>query len=383
MKSAALVLLLSANAWAGPEQYAKLPSTVPEPFAAKAEESGRIFHSAVWTGKEVIVWGGGADGRFHNGGVRIDPASKSSRTVSVTAAPAARWGHAAVWTGDRMIVWGGRDRFESFGNKNDGALYDPATDSWKPMSAESAPEGRSQAACAWTGKEMIAWGGFGEGSTAWSGGGSYDPRADRWTALSASGAPSARAEPVSVWTGSEFIVWGGITPDLKRTLSDGGRYNPASNTWTAIKEADSPRGVWGTRAVWTGTEMLVWGGAGQNGDENVNHLSNEGVAYNPVTGDWRKIGGDGAPCARFFHSTVWTGSSMIVWGGGDQQGPQNFNDGAEYIVSENQWRPLDWPAAPAARGMHTATWTPQGMVVFGGSTGGSNAFSGPDYYVRK
>ena len=178
-------------------------------------------------------------------------------------------------------------------------------------------------------------------------------------------------------------MWGGITPDLKRTLSDGARFNPASNTWTAIKETDSPPGVWGARAVWSGMEMILWGGARQNGDENVNHLTSEGFAYNPATGVWRKLPADGAPCARFFQSAVWTGGSMIVWGGGDQEGPKNFNDGAEYVASENRWKPLDWPTAPAARGMHTATWTPQGMIVFGGSTGGSNAFSGPEYFARR
>lgn len=129
--------------------------------------------------------------------------------------------------------------------------------------------------------------------------------------------------------------------------------------------------------------MLVWSGARQNGDENVNTVTSEGFAFNPGTGTWRKLSTDGAPAARFFHTTVWTGTSMIVWGGGNQEGPRHFNDGAEFVASENRWRPLDWPDAPAVRGMHTATWTPHGMVVFGGSTGGSSAFRGPELFVRR
>jgi len=380
--NAAALLCLPVIALAGPLQEEDLRA-VDKSGQESSEESGRIFHSAVWTGKEVIVWGGGADGIFHNNGMRIVPGAKSSRQVTRTGAPTGRWGHAAVWTGGKMIVWGGRDQFPSFGNRRDGAIYDPASDEWKLMTAAGAPEGRSQMAAAWTGREMMVWGGFGEGSTAWSSGGRYDPALDKWEALPALGAPSARVESLSVWTGSEFIVWGGITPDLKRTLSDGARFNPAANTWTPIKESQSPPGVWGAPALWSGTEMIFWSGARQNGDENVNTVTSEGFAFHPGTASWRKLPTEGAPAPRFFHTSVWTGASMIVWGGGDQDGPLHFNDGAEFVASENRWKPLDWSDAPAARGMHTATWTPQGMIVFGGSTGGSSAFRGPELFVRR
>lgn len=195
------------------------PGFATKSSLASAEDSGRIFHSALWTEKEVIVWGGGADGIFHNDGVRIEPGTKSSRPVTREGAPTGRWAHAAVWTGERMIIWGGRNQFLSSGHRADGALYDPAADAWKTMSTAGAPEARSQMAVAWSGREMLVWGGYGEGSTAWSSGGRYDPALDKWEPLPAQGAPSARVEPLSVWSGTEFIVWGGITPDLKRTLT--------------------------------------------------------------------------------------------------------------------------------------------------------------------
>jgi hypothetical protein len=40
-------------------------------------------------------------------------------------------------------------------------------------------------------------------------GGRYDPARDRWGATDADGAPSARVGHVTVWTGSELLVWGG------------------------------------------------------------------------------------------------------------------------------------------------------------------------------
>jgi hypothetical protein len=40
-------------------------------------------------------------------------------------------------------------------------------------------------------------------------GGRYDPSEDMWTQTSTSAAPDPRPEPTAVWTGSEMIVWGG------------------------------------------------------------------------------------------------------------------------------------------------------------------------------
>src|SRR5205823_4261836 len=76
--------------------------------------------------------------------------------------------------------------------------------------------------------------------------------ADAWQALSNSGAPSPRSYVNNdvVWTGSEMIVWGGFDGG---TLNDGGRYNPASNTWTATTTAGAPSvRTWHT-TVWTGS----------------------------------------------------------------------------------------------------------------------------------
>src|SRR6266511_1191344 len=54
--------------------------------------------------------------------------------------------HSAIWTYKEMIVWGGRSSFAPSDNKNDGAIYNPATDTWRQMSSEGAPSPRSQMA---------------------------------------------------------------------------------------------------------------------------------------------------------------------------------------------------------------------------------------------
>ena len=109
-----------------------------------------------------------------------------------------------------MIVWGGRNSFAPANHKNDGALYNPATDSWRPMSHVDAPVPRSQMAVVWTGEEMLVWGGMADGGVCPASGGSYNPRTDTWTPLPIQNAPVGRLEPASVWTGRELIVWGGL-----------------------------------------------------------------------------------------------------------------------------------------------------------------------------
>ena len=64
-------------------------------------------------------------------------------------------------------------------------------------------------------------------------GGRYNPVTDTWTATSLTGAPAARLHHTSVWTGSQMIVWGGCTfvNDACSSTAlgnSGGRYDPAS-----------------------------------------------------------------------------------------------------------------------------------------------------------
>src|SRR6266478_4224279 len=80
---------------------------------------------------------------------------------------------------------------------------------------------------------------------------------DTWTATAAP--PEIRESHTAVWTGSEMIVWGGI-PGEGRCLNTGGRYNPATDTWTATSTRAAPEARLHHTAVWTGSEMIVWGG---------------------------------------------------------------------------------------------------------------------------
>ena len=83
----------------------------------------------------------------------------------------------------------------------------------------------------WTGSVMVVWGGYDAQLRYLNTGGRYDPATDTWTATSTVGAPSARYDHTAVWTGNLMVVWGGY--DGSSYLNTGGRYDPATDTWTA------------------------------------------------------------------------------------------------------------------------------------------------------
>jgi hypothetical protein len=117
----------------------------------------REIHTAVWTGSEMIVWGGTAlSGQYFNTGGRYDPGTDFWTATTTTNAPSPRYFHTAVWTGSEMIVWGGTTGFSPF---NTGGRYDPGTDTWTATSTTNAPSGRYVHTAVWTGSEMIVWGG--------------------------------------------------------------------------------------------------------------------------------------------------------------------------------------------------------------------------------
>ena len=256
--------------------------------------SARQQHTAVWTGSEMIVWGGG-----ENTGGRYNPSTDSWTDTSTTTAPTGRAGHTAVWTGSEMIVWGGF----GIGDTSHGGRYNPATNSWTATSTTNTPSERFSHTAVWTGSEMIVWGGeTSSGPIGFNTGGRYNPSTDTWTATTTRNAPSGRSNHTAVWTGSEMIVWG-------RAGNTGGRYDPSTDRWidTSTTNAPSDRAYY--TAVWIGSEMIVWGGQAGNS------LFDTGGRYNPTTDNWTATSTINAPAARSLHTAVWTGSEMIVWGG--------------------------------------------------------------------
>ena len=334
------------------------------PISTARAPLARGWATTVWTGTEMLVWGGSASGnpdRYFNDGGRYNPQTDSWKSVSA-GGPAGRYQNTAVWTGSEMIVWGGFSYYDSAGHYfNDGSSYNPAADSWAPVSTLGAPSPRDQQSAIWTGTEMIVWGGyFSDGVDHFlRDGARYNPVSDSWAPVSMSGAPSARTSHAAVWTGKEMIVWGGFFYDTKsRNLNDGGIYDPTTDSWIPTSTSGAPVGRVGAAVVWSGRDMVVWGGSGDSGDIN------DGGRYSPALDEWQSISSSGAPATRHSQSAVWTGSEMLVWGG--VSGLEDLNDGGRYDPSADRWKPISTNGAPSPRFGHSAVWTGSEMIVWGG-----------------
>jgi N-acetylneuraminic acid mutarotase len=320
--------------------------------------AAREAHTAVWTGSEMIVWGGTSNNSPNdaNGGERYDPATDTWTAISAANAPSPRGEHTAVWTGSEMIVWGGVGGINYL---NTGGRYDPMADSWRATSLVNAPPGRGGPVAVWTGTEMIVWGGRVGGGTAFlNTGGRYVPLTDTWVQTSTLNAPAPRNFHTAVWTGTEMIVWGGLiaAPNTSSEHTNtGGRYNPVTDIWIATQTANAPGIRSFHSAVWTGSKMIICGGS------NGNAFLNTGGLYDPVTGSWSPTSTTNAPPGRAGHTSVWTGTEMIVWGG------QGIGTGGRYDPATNSWSLTNAAGAPPIGRSHTAVWTGEEMIVFGGS----------------
>jgi hypothetical protein len=241
---------------------------------------------------------------------RVDLSGIPEGWTELPAPPDIRSGAVQVWTGSQLLIWGGSPGWsDETPPERDGMAFDASSKTW--IEIPPAPiHGRSFPAYAWTGRELLIWGGW-DGS--WSGdepvtlsdGAAYDPATNQWRVLPLSRL-TARA-PLFAWTGEELIVWGTSFRTRHRPL-DGAAYDPVSDSWRMI--AEGPIELTDAVGVWTGTEMIVFGAAlhGGNFPETSTAI---GAAYNPVSDTWRPAPeSDIDPNAN---TASWLHDRLIAW----------------------------------------------------------------------
>jgi hypothetical protein len=322
--------------------------------------------------------------------------------------------HATAWTGpsgetstrNRMIIWGGCREGEATiyacgGNQyfNDGAIYNQAENSWKPISTHAAPSSRAESQSAWTGDSaslnlsnlFVVWGGCRDGDgckTRLADGGVYNMKEDQWTPIPASSAsPSPRVHHTLVWTGSQMIVWGGHPNDdnpesLTPPTADGGIYDLVSKTWQKIP-ADSPEAPKARAhhfAVWTGdtgnelssNKMLILGGCVQEIADACSKILDDGAFFDPETMKWSKINTAGQHYVprhngSFLH--VPSQNRVYIFGGFDS----DSNVISEGLILDLKTLRFQKMAAMAeGRFKHRAVWAGDKMLIFGGKIYGAS-----------
>lgn len=375
--------------------YGASGSWVPISMNNIVDVNGIADASAIWTGSEMIIWGGDYSGNttsasgFKNKGHRYNPLTDSWTSTNETGAPVGRFKHIAAWTpNNRMLIFGGHSEASSGANVpyNDGALYDPLSNMWGPLfSTVNAPDGFQllNRPKVYDGNNRIFCWGWYVGSAF---GKMYTISTNTWSDISLVNAPSERQAASAVWMGgsiNKLLVWGGYTPGSPFVYHNTGKiYDPVSNTWTNVATPPAAIAACVSPVLqWTGTEVFLYGGSLIGGDIHFNHAAK----YNPATNTWATISSIGKPSERFAYATQWADNKFLIWGGFEKQLGDVFvrvNSGAVYNNATNTWTEIPLTTnTPDERSYPYGAWNGAEWMIWGGgsASGRTGALSGGRY----
>ena len=226
-----------------------------------------------WTfvglGDDLAAWGPG--GLFI-----VDVATQRWRTSA--GAPPIGWRIDAttIWTGKELIIWGGYDAAAGIPATGAvyptaGAAYNPATDTWRTI-AKAPIETRTSAIAAWDGVDMFIWGGWREDgasqtSTAFplptrrqlDDSAAYNLATDTWRTL-ASTPPPGHIETTQIVSGSPPVAWVDVPDSTVATYGSTNilySYDKSADMWTA--QPKSPLTGWSPTATATAQPFVAIG----------------------------------------------------------------------------------------------------------------------------
>jgi hypothetical protein len=321
-------LVAPAPEWDGGDVW--IGSSAPRPptnptYLDPGPLAPRGNHDVLWTGSEMIVWGGSLrDSPAHLvDGAALDPETSTWRVLPSPPLEPTQPTR-AVWAGDELVVI----------SPEATVGYDPSTDTWRQV-AEGANPPLDRGFVAWTGERVVVWRADVR---------ELDPVSGTWTVLPDTGWGMSRmwenamvvfddsilltrlapgmceGREFIYWTGSE---WQGLPPAATASLEyadcagphqiaavPGGlliwedrlhptlRYHADDNAW--VEAETTP--LHGSEGA---------GGALGIDDRNLVPDYGRGAIYDGGTGDWTPVvlPGDGHDLEM-----VWTGSEVLMWG---------------------------------------------------------------------
>ena len=319
---------------------------------------------AVWTGSDVVVWGGGfgPDGTHEVGGATYDPAADEWSELPEAPIDVAA-GATAVWTGKEAIFWGGaeitsRQADASHSAVASGAAYDPVKKSWRRV-AESPLTARAFHDAVWTGKEMFIWGGMPgvpvHGAIHDPTAAAYDPRSDTWRTLAEVPRPwsgdggstvtRAFAGDMFVWRDDELAQYS-VEEDSWQSLGGGPRDPDAPFDMSSVGPTSVGAVVGDTFYVWTGGTRPV-----------------EGLALRLPSGGAKAVA-DSPHFTGFLPRLTAAGDAIfaINYDHQDSAEPGEGSSAWRYDLSEDSWERLPNPPAEVGAGA-TPIWTGNELVV--------------------
>lgn len=353
----------------------------PGPLAA------RTGQAALWTGRELLVWGGSADGGDSpaalGDGAAYAPSSGRWHVLSPSPLPA-RQDAASAWAGTEAFFWGG-DAQVGPGTRyfSDGATYDPASGTWRVV--PPSPLGaRSGALALWTGAQVVVLGGSSAGGfPVDTSGAVFDPVARRWSKLPPfpATAPGRAVSVSATWTGAQLLVW--TTYQVTKPVGLNGyhifprvvgtSWAPGQRSWQRLPAPSGDIYVADARAYWTGREAVFVGGQYCLPDMRCIISAAPAAVYAPATRRWALLPLD--PIASLPGAVAWTGTSLVVMdnlGSGEETGLGGtgaLRPGQTKALSPaGTWVSL--PPAPLGVQQATMAWTGHELLVWGSGPGG-------------
>jgi hypothetical protein len=190
-----------------------------------------------------------------------------------------------------------------------------------------------------------------------------------------------RAGMTVVSTGQNCFLWGGFRADEAKYLSntadtlasirenmsvrnDGAIYSPATDSWQPIATENAPSARAFMHGVWTGQDVLVWGGSSENFPSVSKKLEREmGVwRFSPSLNRWTALGNQpGEPPYNADERPVWTGRHMFFWK------PIDAEFSFQFTPDENKWSRIPMPFGFNFRinafWDHNVTWAGKKLFV--------------------
>ncbi len=334
--------------------------------------SKRNFHSAVWTGKEMIVWGGSEllpDGNvgLTNTGSRYNPVTNTWNTISTVGAPKPRhYDTIAVWTGKEMIIWGGTAKGDFL---TDGARYNPVTDLWTPLSLVNAPTFTNHVKGEWNGDSLILWGqsDYDGGLTCNNIGVQYDPSIDKWSSLPISpllNPTGKKCYELAGVTDTKMILWGGIDYSINSYTSGIWSYDFQFGTWKELTQLNSPEPSYEYKSFVVNNSIVIYGGLKDVGSSCGNPgYANAGQIYDIKNNSWTtfKFGSQKTICDTDVKSMHWSGSEVILFRS------NSLVEGFKYNPETNTHVSIDTSKSSliGLKGS-TSVWTGKEVLIWGG-----------------
>jgi N-acetylneuraminic acid mutarotase len=350
------------------DQYQAVAATIPANswYPASVGLTGRTQATSIQAGNRIAIWGGQKDNIALNDGAFYDPVADTWEPIPATGAPSPRVSFAMVWTGTELVIWGGYVYTGIYTYFNDGARYNPTTKTWSPLGVTGVPAGRGECAYGYNAatSEMVIWGGF--NGPRLTDGARYNFTTQSWSAINNAGNPGQLLNTAFTMGTGRLYIWGGYSFASSAQTNNGYYYNLASNTWTALPVAGAPTAREQAHAVWTGTELLIWGG--MSGAST--YLSNGG-RYNPGSNTWPSLIPSG-PVAELGSNAVFANNKMFISG---------INGSALYDNTLNNWPAMNNFSMPVIGNQGIVNTANGIFLIWGGIRYGSVTDYAPYYEV--